>query len=93
MLLRKVKSAKAHIVPHGENQKFYELLAARTNEEDRTWGNATRKVVQNRVRCLQSSLTITNKCESCATGIDEKVGDMEELLESMRGEKLTLYVV
>lgn len=80
-------TAKAHIASFGETRKRFDQAAARANENPGLREKVAWKSVQDRFKRLQEVHTKRDRWNQRASGVGGEVGEMEEVLSSMRESK------
>lgn len=84
MLVREVAAAKAHLAPNGATKERYETAANKANATRRLTCPVTWKSVQDRYKRIQARFDERERVESLMSGVGGELGEIEELLSSMK---------
>lgn len=84
VLVREVAAAKAHVAPNGATKERFETAAKKSNATHRLSCVVTWKSIQDRYKRIQTRFDERDRVESLMSGVGGDVGEMEELLSSMK---------
>jgi len=87
VLLREVSAARAHVAPNGATRERFDIAARRSNATKKLSCTVTWKAVQDRYKRLQQRYNTRDAIDQQMSGIGGEVGEMEELLSTMKEEK------
>lgn len=63
---------------------MFEVAAAKANATKKVWSGVTWKSIQDRYKLLQNLFDSTGRREALMSGISREVGEMDEMLSSIR---------
>ena len=84
VLVREVAAAKAHVAPNGTTKERFETAAKKANTTKRLSCPVTCKSIQYRYKHIQGRFDDHDRVDALMSGVGGEVGEMEELLISMR---------